>query len=98
MRRKRLRGPGIVFIVLTEKGRGYEPAPEAIRISSMEQDRLDIKTGKAFIAEKKEPTYNGCCFADANGEISVKRHDMDWSASLAANEKKGTGLVRFEKT
>ena len=87
---KRVEGPVIVH-VLTEKGRGYEPArkhPDQFHGTGP----FDIKTGKA-LSQKKGPTYTDV-FADAMVNLS-EEHDR--LVGITAAMKEGTGLVRFEK-
>jgi len=87
---KRVEGPVIVH-VLTEKGRGYEPArkhPDQFHGTGP----FDIKTGKA-LSQKKGPTYTDV-FADAMVNLG-EEHDR--LVGITAAMKEGTGLVRFEK-
>ena len=61
---KRVEGPVIVH-VLTEKGRGYEPArqhPDQFHGTGP----FDIKTGESIIAEKRTDLYG--CFCGCDGE------------------------------
>ncbi|MGN8885990.1 1-deoxy-D-xylulose-5-phosphate synthase [Blautia sp. HCP28S3_G10] len=86
---KRVEGPVIVH-VLTEKGRGYEPA-------SRHPDRFhgtgpfDIKTGKQ-LAVKKCPTYTDV-FADTMVELGKANPKL---VGITAAMKEGTGLRKFE--
>ena len=87
---KRVEGPVIVH-VLTEKGRGYEPArkhPDQFHGTGP----FDIKTGKA-LSQKKGPTYTDV-FADAMVNLG-EEHDR--LVGITAAMKEGTGLARFEK-
>ena len=87
---KRVEGPVIVH-VLTEKGRGYEPA-------SRHPDRFhgtgpfDIKTGKQ-LASKKGPTYTDV-FAESMVKLGRENPRL---VGITAAMKEGTGLKKFEQ-
>ena len=87
---KRVEGPVIVH-VLTEKGRGYEPArrhPDQFHGTGP----FDIATGKP-LASKKCPTYT-----DVFAETMVKLgREYTKLVGITAAMKEGTGLVEFEK-
>ncbi len=87
---KRVEG-AVVVHVLTEKGRGYEPA-------RLHPDRFhgtgpfDIKTGKA-LDKKKEPGYTDI-FAEAMVKLGGAEKRL---TAITAAMPEGTGLVKFGK-
>ena len=87
---KRVEGPVIVH-VLTQKGRGYEPA-------SLHPDQFhgtgpfDIRTGRQ-LAAKKGPSWT-----DVFSDVMVRLgKDNPKLVGITAAMKAGTGLVAFEK-
>ena len=87
---KRVEGPVIVH-VLTEKGRGYEPArrhPDQFHGTGP----FDIATGKP-LASKKCPTYTDV-FAETMVKLGREHTKL---VGITAAMKEGTGLVEFEK-
>lgn len=87
---KRVEGPVIVH-VLTQKGRGYEPA-------SLHPDQFhgtgpfDIRTGRQ-LAAKKGPSWTDV-FSDAMVRLGKDNPKL---VGITAAMKAGTGLVAFEK-
>lgn len=87
---KRVEGPVIVH-VLTQKGRGYEPA-------SLHPDQFhgtgpfDIKTGRQ-LSVKKGPTYTDV-FSQAMVKLGKENPKL---VGITAAMKEGTGLKAFEK-
>lgn len=87
---KRVEGPVIVH-VLTEKGRGYEPArrhPDRFHGTGP----FDIETGKA-LEQKKAPTYTDV-FAETMVELGKKEKKL---VAITAAMPEGTGLKKFGK-
>ena len=87
---KRVEGPVIVH-VLTQKGRGYEPA-------SLHPDQFhgtgpfDIRTGRQLAAKK------GLSWTDVFSDVMVRLgKDNPKLVGITAAMKAGTGLVAFEK-
>lgn len=87
---KRVEGPVVVH-VLTEKGRGYEPA-------SQHPDRFhgtgpfDIPTGKSL--QKKQIASYTDVFADKMLELGAKNPEL---VAITAAMPDGTGLIKFAK-
>ena len=87
---KRVEGPVIVH-VLTEKGRGYEPArrhPDQFHGTGP----FNIATGKQ-LSSKKCPTYTDV-FAETMVKLGKEHTKL---VGITAAMKEGTGLVEFEK-
>ena len=87
---KRVEGPVIVH-VLTEKGRGYEPArrhPDRFHGTGP----FDISTGKQ-LSVKTVPTYTDV-FADTMVKLGRTHPKL---VGITAAMKEGTGLKKFEK-
>lgn len=89
--KERADGPVLIH-VLTEKGKGYAPAENAVD-KYHGVARFDIVTGKQHKSAPKAPTYTGV-FADA---LIQEAEEDDRVVAVTAAMATGTGLDKFQR-